>query len=143
MYQLGSLCKKGLRGPDRLVLSYISTFFYPTFCKSPHKPLLVVQKEPALFKRLLFPPFTNDVLPPNAQWGSKISQLYSTTFCMYVQVILFEIDCAIFFTNLHELLCQFISYCVNSGKFMNNSWISCQVMADIKKVYDDLIIINL
>ena len=26
-----------------------------------------------------------------------------------VQVILFEIDCAIFYTNLHELFCQFIS----------------------------------
>ena len=26
-----------------------------------------------------------------------------------VQVILFEIDCAIFYTDLHELLCQFIS----------------------------------
>ena len=26
-----------------------------------------------------------------------------------VQVILFEIDCTIFYTNLHELFCQFIS----------------------------------
>ena len=26
---------------------------------------------------------------------------------------------------------------------MDNCWISCQVKADIKKVYDDLIIINL
>ena len=26
-----------------------------------------------------------------------------------LQVILFEIDCAIFYTNLHELFCQFIS----------------------------------
>ena len=62
-----------------------------------------------------------------------------------VQVILFEIDCAIFYTNLHELFCQFISWTnwVNSGKFMDNCWISCQVMADMKKVYDDLIIINL
>ena len=62
-----------------------------------------------------------------------------------VQVIIFEIDCAIFYTNLHELFCQFISWTnwVNSGKFMDNYWISCQVMADMKKVYDDLIIINL
>ena len=62
-----------------------------------------------------------------------------------IQVILFEIDCAIFYTNLHELFCQFISWTnwVNSGKFMDNCWISCQVMADMKKVYDDLIIINL
>ena len=26
----------------------------------------------------------------------------------FVQVIIFEIDCAIFYTNLHELFCQFI-----------------------------------
>ena len=62
-----------------------------------------------------------------------------------LQVIIFEIDCAIFYTNLHDFFCQFISWTnwVNSGKFMNNCWISCQVMADMKKVYDDLIIINL
>ena len=30
-----------------------------------------------------------------------------------------------------------------SGKFMDNCWISRHVMADMKKVYDDLIIINL
>ena len=62
-----------------------------------------------------------------------------------VQVILFEIDCTIFYTNLHELFCEFISWTnwVNSGKFMDNCWISCQVMADEKKVYKDLIIINL
>ena len=53
-----------------------------------------------------------------------------------VQVILSEIDCAIFYTNLHKLFCQFIS-CknpVNSGKFMENCSISCQVMADMKKI---------
>ena len=51
----------------------------------------------------------------------------------------------IVYTNLHELFCQFISWTnwVNSGKFMDNCWISCQVMADMKKVYDNLIIINL
>ena len=65
--------------------------------------------------------------------------------CVELQAILFEIDCAIFYTNLHELLCQFLSWTnwVNSGKFMDNYWISCQVMADMKKVYDDLIIIDL
>ena len=65
--------------------------------------------------------------------------------CSSVQVILFEIDCAIFYTNLHELFCQFISWThwVNSGKFMDNCWISCQVMADMEKLYDDLIITNL
>ena len=54
---------------------------------------------------------------------------------MSLQVILFEIDCAIFYTNLHELFCQFISWTnwVNSGKFMDKCWISCQVMADMKK----------
>ena len=64
---------------------------------------------------------------------------------LLLQVILFEIDCAIFYTNFHELFCQFISLTnlVNSGKFMDNCWISCQVMSDMKKVYDDLIIINL
>ena len=43
------------------------------------------------------------------------------------------------------MFCQFISWTnwVNSGKFMDNCWISCQVMADMKKVCDDLIIINL
>ena len=61
-----------------------------------------------------------------------------------VQVILFEIDCAIFYTNLHELFRQFTSWTnwVNSGKFMDNCWLSCQVMADMKKAYNDLIIIN-
>ena len=48
-----------------------------------------------------------------------------------IQFILFEIDCTIFYTNLHELFFQFISWTnwVNSGKFMDNWWISCQVMA--------------
>ena len=63
----------------------------------------------------------------------------------WLQVILFGIDCAIFYTNLHKLFCQLISWInwVNSGKFMGTCWISCQVMADMKKVYNDLIIINL
>ena len=48
--------------------------------------------------------------------------------------------------TLHKVFCQFISWknCVNSGKFMDNCWtISCQVMAYMKEVYIDLIIINL
>ena len=55
---------------------------------------------------------------------------------LLVQVILFEIHCAIFYTKLHELFSQFISwtYWVNSGKSMDNCWISCQIMADVKKV---------
>ena len=50
-----------------------------------------------------------------------------------------------FYTNLHELFCQLINWTnwVNSGKFMDNCWISCQVKADMKKSYHDLIIINL
>ena len=50
-----------------------------------------------------------------------------------------------FLQKLHELFCQFINWTnwINSGKFIVNCWISCQVMADMKKVYDDLIIINL
>ena len=32
---------------------------------------------------------------------------------------------------------------VNSGRFKDNYWISCQFMVDMRKVYDDLIIINL
>ena len=59
-----------------------------------------------------------------------------------VQVILFEIDCEFF---LHKLFCQFTSWTnwINSSKFMDNCWISCQVMADMEKFYNDLIIINL
>ena len=39
-----------------------------------------------------------------------------------IQVIPSQIDCSIFYTNLHELVCQFISCTnwVNSGKFMGN-----------------------
>ena len=52
-----------------------------------------------------------------------------------VQVILFEIDWAIFYTNVRELFFQFICWTnwVNSCKFMDDCWISCQVMADMKK----------
>ena len=50
-----------------------------------------------------------------------------------------------FYTNLHKLFCQFIIWkkWVNSGKFMENCWIPCQVMVDMEKIYGDLIIINL
>ena len=46
---------------------------------------------------------------------------------------------------LHELFCQFISWTkwANSGKFVDNCWISWQVIVDMKKVYNDLMIINL
>ena len=64
--------------------------------------------------------------------------------CKRLQVNLFEIDCAIFYTDLHELFCQFISWTnwVNSGKFMDNCLISSHVMADMKKVYDDIMVIT-
>ena len=59
-----------------------------------------------------------------------------------VQVILFEIDCAIFYTNLHELLGQFISWA---------NWVNLWTIAEYHVklwliwnfFYDDLIIINL
>ena len=72
-------------------------------------------------------------------------EFLTTKYENEVQVILFEIDCAIFYTNIHELFSQFISWTnwVNSGKFIDNYWISCQVVDDMKKVYNDLIIINL
>ena len=40
---------------------------------------------------------------------------------LFLQVILSEIDCAIFYTNLHELFCQFISWTnwVNYGQLLN------------------------
>ena len=51
-----------------------------------------------------------------------------------------------FFTQIDmELFCQFITWTnwVNSGKFMDNCWLSCQVMADMENLYNDLIILNL
>ena len=83
------------------------------------------------------PPFSGGFLPPRQRYKWKSSP--------YIQIILFEIDCAIFYTKLLELFFQFISWTnlVNSGKFMDNCWIPCQVMDDMKKVYSDLIIINL
>ena len=50
-----------------------------------------------------------------------------------IQVILFEIDFLIFYTNLDKFFCQFISWTnrVNSGKFMDNCSISCRAIADL------------
>ena len=79
--------------------------------------------------------------------SNSTRQLKVIVHCKHtmIQVIVFEIDCAIFYTNLHDLFCQFISWTkwVNSGKFMDNSWISCQVMAEMENFYNNLIIINL
>ena len=54
-----------------------------------------------------------------------------------LQVILFEIDCAIFYTNLHELFCQFISWTnwVNSGKLLNT--ITYKSRLTQKKLYKE------
>ena len=46
-----------------------------------------------------------------------------------------------FLRSIAQFLTQI--YWVNSGKFLDNCWIPCQFMADMKKVYDDLMIINL
>ena len=88
----------------------------------------------AIFLRSL-EQFTQKVKDHNNFWNKILN----------LQVILFEIDCAIFDTNLHELFVQLISWTnwVNSGKFKDNCRISWQVMADMKIVHDDLIIINL
>ena len=53
---------------------------------------------------------------------NTISSAFDNVKKGWVQVIFFEIDCAIVYTNLHELFCQFISQpnWVNSGKFMDN-----------------------
>ena len=51
----------------------------------------------------------------------------------------------LFYANLYGLFCQFVSWTnwVNSGRFMNDCWISCHVMVDMKNFYDVLTIINL
>ena len=59
-----------------------------------------------------------------------------------------------FFRSIAQILTQIYMNCfvssylswtnlVDSGKFMDNCWISCQFMADMENFYDDLIIINL
>ena len=39
----------------------------------------------------------------------KVASIALATLVLLLQVILFEIDCTIFYTNFHELFCQFIS----------------------------------
>ena len=67
---------------------------------------------------------------PTENWKIRKKLWPELFWNTYVQVILFGINCAIFYTNLNDLFCQFISWTnwINSGKFMDNSWISCQVM---------------
>ena len=80
--------------------------------------------------------FNHQKIPYSHTWCIHGKTYLVSYFYFIVQVILCDIDCAIFFTNLHELFCQFNSWTnwVNSGNFMDNGWISCQVMADLKKV---------
>ena len=60
----------------------------------------------------------------------QLSQNLTTVVQFFTQIYM---NCFVSWTNW-----------VNSGKFMDNCWtISCQAMAYIKKVYIDLIIINL
>ena len=99
----------------------------------------------------LYQGFKTFILP--CFWKRNFIQEYGTwagTYRIYnwessITGRFFEIDCAIFYTNLLGLFCQFISWAnwVNSGKFMDNCWISSQSMADMESFYDDLIVINL
>ena len=62
------------------------------------------------------------------KWAEKaLRNAHSVRDWGCLQFILFEIDCTIFYTNLHELFGQFITWTnwVNSGKYMDNCWISC------------------
>ena len=66
------------------------------------------------------------------------------TFSSSNNFILFEIDCAIFDTNLHQLFCQFRNWTnwVNSGKFMDSCWISYLIWKKFRTI-SQLITINL
>ena len=55
-----------------------------------------------------------------------------------LQIILFEIDCAVFYTNLHELFWQFKS----QTNWVNSEY-HVKLWADMEIFYDDLIIIDL
>ena len=106
-------------------------------CNAIHDPRSVETVPIALFGKKGATTKAGVVLPkrPGATtpWSKKIKIGRKAL----IQVILFEIDCTIFDTNLNELFCQFISWTnwVNSGKFMETEycWISCQVMADMEK----------
>ena len=51
---------------------------------------------------------------------------FATCLMFQVTGYSFWVDCEIFYTNLLDLFCQFISWTnwVNSGKLMDNCWIS-------------------
>ena len=74
-----------------------------------------------------------------------MAQSHCKSVTIFYRLFFSRLIAQFFYTNLHAWFCQFINwtYWVNSGKFMYNCWISCQVIADIEKIYNDLIIINL
>ena len=66
----------------------------------------------------------------------KCSLTLGTLHTLYRLFFLTSI--AQFFTQIYTdcFLVHKLNKWVNSGKFMDNCWISCQVMADMKKVYN-------
>ena len=63
-------------------------------------------------------------------------QIFACLYLTELQVILFEIDWASFYTNLHDFFVKFISSTnwVNYCKFMDNCGISRQVMANMGNI---------
>ena len=73
-------------------------------------------------------------------WKTKIKTSIEYTGYSFLRSI------AQLFTQIYtNCFFRFIKWTnwVSYGKFMDNCWISCQVMADMENFYDDLIIINL
>ena len=100
---------------------------------------LVHIKDQLIPKGLLFP------LVPSKNIQTETTEISRRNFETFEILYFLRSIAQFFYTNLHELFCQFISWTnwVNSGKSMDNCWISCQVMADMENFYDDLMIINL
>jgi hypothetical protein len=112
----------------------------PKFWKSPPAPADFEVLNTNWHPRSSFYVTSGTLKPWSKVFSIRLCSYHFQTLGLVVQVILIEIDCAIFYTNLHELFCQeFISW----TNWVNSGWISCQVMADMEKVYDNLIIINL
>ena len=76
---------------------------------------------------------------------SNVLEIWKLVFHKYYRLFFLRLIAQLFTKILHELFCQFISWTnwVYSGKFLDNCWISCQVMADMEIFYNDLIIITL
>ena len=76
---------------------------------------------------------------------SNVLEIWKLVFHKYYRLFFLRLIAQLFTKILHELFCQFISWTnwVYSGKFLDNCWISCQVMADMENFYNDLIIITL